>query len=94
MPICDSAQPASPAIPDPNPNAQVSTRRVGTPVQLAIARFCVTARTKRPNRVRVSSSQVANTTSAAKPMIAMRLKGRTTPVIASIPPDIQEGFST
>jgi len=59
-----------------------------------MVRFCVTARTNRPSRVRVSSSHIIASTNAAKQMIAMRLHGRTTPLIASMPPDIQDGFST
>ena len=72
----------------------MSTRPVGTPVQLAMARFWVTARTNKPRRVRVSNSQISTRTKAANPMMTTRLQGSTTPVIASIPPDIHDGFST
>jgi hypothetical protein len=51
----------------------VSTRAVGTPTHEAIGRFCVTARTNSPSRVRVSSSQTAASTPSAKKMITMRL---------------------
>ena len=57
-------------------------------------RFCVTARTNRPSRVRVSSSHDAAARSAAKAMITMRLHGSTTLVMISMPPDIHDGFST
>jgi hypothetical protein len=59
-----------------------------------MARFCVTARTNKPRRVRVSKSQISATTNAAKPDDDHPLHGSTTPVIASIPPDIHDGFST
>ncbi|MNN84233.1 hypothetical protein D3C81_2013690 [compost metagenome] len=73
MPIWLRATPPSPAMPDPRPKASMSTRPVGTPQQAAMLRFWVTARTFRPRRVRLSSSQVSNTTNRAKPMITMRL---------------------
>ena len=94
MPICESAHPARPASPDPRPKAQVSTRAVGTPTQAAIARFCVTPRTKSPRRVRVRSNAIAPTTTAAKAMMTTRLQGSTTPVRISMPPDMNAGFST
>ena len=72
----------------------MSTRLVGTPVQLAIARFCVTARTNSPSRVRASSNHIRMRTAAAKPMMTIRLHGSTIPVIATNPPDIHDGFST
>ena len=42
--------------PSPGRTPSVSTRAVGTPTQAAIARFCVTPRTNRPEPRRVSSS--------------------------------------
>ena len=81
-------------MPEPSPNASMSTRGVGTPTQLAIVRFWVTPRTNRPRRVRVSISHTSTSTSAAKKIIAIRLYGSTTLVMISTPPDIQPGFST
>ena len=81
-------------MPEPRPKAQVSTRAVDTPTQAAISRFCVTPRTNRPRRVFVSISHISMSTAAAKKMIMMRLHGSTTPVIASMPPDMKAGFST
>ena len=81
-------------MPEPSPNAYMSTRFVGTPSALAIGRFWVTPRTKSPRRVRVSSSEIRTTTAAAKKMIAMRFHGSTRLGMSSIPPDIQFGFST
>ena len=72
----------------------MSTWWVGTPVQLAIARFCVTPRTKRPTRVRLISSHTAASTTSAKTTIAMRLNGMTYPPAIAMPPDSHDGFST
>ena len=60
----------------------------------AIARFCVTPRTKRPSRVRVSSSAIPARTAAANAMMTMRLHGSTMSGRISMPPDINAGFST
>ncbi|MNF96023.1 hypothetical protein D3C84_787990 [compost metagenome] len=72
----------------------MSTRPVGTPQQAAMLRFWVTARTLRPRRVRLSSSQVSTTTHRAKPMIAMRLYGSTRLGSTCRPPDSQDGLAT
>ncbi|MNL61946.1 hypothetical protein D3C87_1859250 [compost metagenome] len=77
MPNCDKATPPNPAMPDPNPNASISTRPVGTPQHAAMARFCVTARTFMPSRVLFSNSQVRIRTSATNTMTAMRFHGST-----------------
>ena len=81
-------------MPEPKPNAIMSILGVRTPSALAIARFCVTARTKRPSRVRVSSTHTSNKTPPANAMMTMRLKGSTTLVMISMPPDMNAGFST
>ncbi len=94
MPICESAQPASPAMPEPRPNAHMSTRPVFTPRHAAMSRFCVTPRTNRPNRVRLSRNQTKPRTNTAKPMIVMRLHGSTTLERICRPPDMNAGFST
>ncbi len=60
-------------MPEPRPKASMSTRPVDTPQQAAMLRFWVTARTFRPRRVRLSSSQVSSTTARAKAMITRRL---------------------
>ena len=67
---------------------------VRTPSALAIARFCVTARTKRPSRVRVSSTHTSSSTPPANATMTIRLHGSTTLVMISTPPDIHAGFST
>src|SRR3954464_9585267 len=46
LPICESAQPPSPAIPAPSENASRSIQGVATPRPEAIPRFCITARTR------------------------------------------------
>lgn len=51
----------------------MSTRPVGTPVQSAMRRFCVMARTNRPRRVWLSKTQTSATTASAKPMMTRRL---------------------
>ena len=61
--------------------ALMSTFGVRTPRALAICRFCVTARTKSPSRVRVSRMYTSSSTNAAKPMMTMRLYGSTTLVM-------------
>ena len=57
-------------------------------------RFCVTPRTNRPSRVRAISSATPASTSTAKAMMAMRLKGSVRLLISATPPDSQAGFST
>ena len=81
-------------MPEPSPNASMSTLGVRTPSALAICRFCVTARTKSPRRVRVSRMYTSSSTNAANAMMTMRLYGSTTLVMISMPPDIHAGFST
>ena len=73
MPTWDSAQPASPAMPEPSPKAITSTRAVGTPTHEAMVRFWVTPRMNSPSRVRESASHIPISTMKAKAMIAMRL---------------------
>ncbi|MNI82113.1 hypothetical protein D3C73_1387910 [compost metagenome] len=77
MPSCDNATPPSPAMPEPRPNASISTRPVGTPQQAAMARFCVTARTFIPRRVLFSSNQVSTSTSTTNRITAIRFHGST-----------------
>ena len=79
-------------MPEPRPKAIMSTRSVGTPTAEAIGRFCVTPRTKRPSRVRLSTSATAPSTASAKPMITIRLYGSTSDP-NWMPPDSQAGFS-
>ena len=81
-------------MPAPSPKASVSTRPVDTPVQPAIGRFCVTARTNRPSRVRWSRIQVTASTARQNPVITIRFQGRTALGRSGTPPDIQEGFAT
>ena len=81
-------------MPLPRPNVSVSMRRVGTPTQSAIRRFCVTPRTKRPSRVWLSSSQTSSTTANEKTTMQIRLYGRTRPSITATPPLIHDGFAT
>ena len=93
LPICASAQPARPAIPEPSPNASRSTRAVGTPTHAAIVRFWVTPRTNRPRRVRDSTSHTAASTANAKKMMMIRLYGSVR-LVNAMPPDIQDGLAT
>src|SRR5690606_34335771 len=63
---CDSATPATPAMPAPRPNVSASIRAVLMPIVFAIARFCVTARISRPSRVRFRTSKSSANTSRLK----------------------------
>ncbi|MCY1435567.1 hypothetical protein D9M71_516660 [compost metagenome] len=81
-------------MPEPRPKASMSTRPVGTPQQAAMLRFCVTARTFRPRRVRFSSSQVSTSTQRAKPMMTMRFHGSTRLGSTWMPPDSHAGLAT
>ena len=72
----------------------MSTRDVRTPTQPAIARFCVTARTNRPRRVRLSTAHTRATTASAKAMIAMRFHGSSRLGSTWMPPESHEGFAT
>ena len=81
-------------MPEPRPKASVSTRAVGTPTQEAMPRFCVTARTNSPRRVRASRNHISSSTATAKPTIMTRFHGSTTLARTSTPPDIHTGFST
>src|SRR3954469_6599821 len=94
LPICESAQPDSPAIPPRSAKASRSIHGVDTPSPPAMPRFCMTARTRSPSRVRSRRSQTMQSTATAKAMIASRLYGRTSPGMAFTPPDIQGGFAT
>ena len=49
---CDKATPATPAMPEPKPKVSISTLRSLMPMARAIWRFCDTARTSSPKRVR------------------------------------------
>jgi len=72
----------------------MSTRPVAIPMQAAISRFWVTARTWRPRGVRWSRSQTAATVALAKSTMAIRLQGSTTPSKSSNPPESQKGLAT
>ncbi len=69
-------------------------RGVATPRPAARCRSCVTARTRSPSRVRVSSARTESSTAAAKSRMAMRFQGNTSPGRMVTPPDIQDGFAT
>ena len=60
--------PPSPASIAPSANTAVNNQAWLTPRALTISRSCVAARTSVPNRVRVSSSQTAPSTSGPTTM--------------------------
>ena len=66
---CDSATPATPAMPEPRPKVMASTQDERTPMARAISRFCDTARTSRPRRVRLRINNSPMNTRRVKPMI-------------------------
>ena len=94
LPICESAHPPSPAMPEPMAKASRSTRGVRTPRPAARCRSWVTARTRSPSRVRVSRAQTPSSTPAEKRRMTMRFQGRTRSGSRVTPPDIQLGFET
>ena len=74
-------------MPAPKENASMSIFAVSTPTHDAMRRFCVTPRMNRPNRVFAISSATPPRTMKAKPMIAIRLNGRTRLLMSSTPPE-------
>ena len=69
-------------------------RAVLTPMHAAMGRFCVTPRTKRPNRVLLISQAMPSSTATAKPMMTSRLYGSDRLFSTCTPPLIHTGFST
>ena len=72
LPICESAQPASPARPEPSPNAHVSTRDVGTPTQAAIARYLGKSRPA-PDDSPLKKLRVSDRAALPKAVLLLRL---------------------
>jgi hypothetical protein len=69
-------------------------RRVDTPRDEAMARFCITARTFSPGYDRCSPSQSAARAASAMPTMKMRLHGKTRPGRTSGPPRSHVGEFT
>ena len=93
MSIWLSATPAMPATPEPSPNVMASTQGVRMPMEAAIRRFCVTARTLSPRLVRFSRSRSARKTPSANSTMAMRFHVSVTPA-TPIEPCSQSGVET
>ena len=66
-------------MPEPRPNVQHVDRARRTPRQAAIARFCVTARTCRPERGPLQHEPDERAAAMTKPMTPMRFQGSTRP---------------
>ncbi|MDT4867154.1 hypothetical protein FQZ97_1020490 [compost metagenome] len=74
-PIMVKTHPAMPASPAPSAKVNASKRWVSMPTASLMARFCVTARTFRPQRVRFSNRYTPTATTTVSPMMKMRLSG-------------------
>src|SRR5690606_18544467 len=93
-PIIVNTLPAMPASPEPSANVSASIRFVLMPAAPLIARFCMTARTESPQRVRYSNPYTARQTSTVRPTMNSRFSGSSIPSLTCHAPVSHDASGT